>query len=154
MPISHEDKLKLLKKAREARQDFINNKTKLLKNKKQISKPRGDVSNVIAQKHVSSSESNESNESSDEDIIETREKYKIPKDQIVLNRHISEITNDIIENLNRVVSLHTYQVDKGKICHIEVIEDLYHTLITIIELFDKIRFCFLQKAKGYNNRKK
>jgi hypothetical protein len=81
---------------------------------------------------------------------EDQDEVTLLKKQNELNTEIKDIVNYINGSINCLVGLHMRQLDKRKICYIEIVEDFYHSLIDIIKQFDKIRALFLDKSKLYN----
>ena len=151
MPLTRQQRIDLLEKVRLVKQQQQQRQQEQRQQqqlkKKQLKKKKDDIVEIIETDSDIDSDSD-----SEIDIDPTKRIYKIPKEQEELNYQIYKNTKNLMREIKGTISLHIYQVDKGKICNIEVVEDLYHSLIKSIKIYDTIRELFLQKAKHYNNK--
>ena len=75
---------------------------------------------------------------------ETDEKKQLLNDNI--NDQMRKLTEQITKHIETTIYLHLYQVERDKIAHIEVVEDMYHLTIETIKNLDLVRELFLKKA--------
>jgi len=143
MPLTRQQRIDLLEKIR-----LVKKQRQQQRQQRKLKKNKDDIVEIIE----TDSEPSDCDSDSEIDIDLNKRVYKIPKEQEELNYQIYKNTEILMSEIKSTIGTHLYQVDKGKICHIEVVEDLYHTLIKSIKIYDTIRELFLQKAKHYNNR--
>ena len=75
---------------------------------------------------------------------EPDEKKQLLNDNI--NEQMRKLTEQITKHIETTIYLHLYQVERDKIAHIEVVEDMYHLTIETIKNLDLVRELFLKKA--------
>jgi len=147
MTLSKKERINILKKAKEnankARQEA----------KKARAKPKPKYEYDTEDEETEDEEcififENENKNKNEED--EDEDEVTLLKKQNGLNTEIKDIVKYINVSINCLVDLHIRQLDKRKICFIEIVEDFYHSLIDIVKQFDKIRELFLNKSKLYN----
>lgn len=143
MPLTRQQRIDLLEKVR-----LVKKQRQQQRQQRKLKKNKDDIVEIIE----TDSEPSDCDSDSEIDIDLNKRVYKIPKEQEELNYQIYKNTEILMSEIKSTIGTHLYQVDKGKICHFEVVEDLYHTLIKCIKIYDTIRELFLQKAKHYNNK--
>ena len=143
MPLTRQQRIDLLEKVR-----LVKKQRQQQRQQRKLKKNKDDIVEIIE----TDSEPSDCDSDSEIDIDPTKRIYKVPKEQEELNYQIYKNTKNLMREIKGTISLHIYQVDKGKICNIEVVEDLYHSLIKSIKIYDTIRELFLQKAKQYGNK--
>ena len=156
MTLSKQERIDILKKSKEtaikAREKAKKARAiKQFKQELQKSKPKPKYEYETEDEETEDEEcififENENKNKNEED----QDEVTLLKKQNELNTEIKDIVNYINGSINCLVGLHMRQLDKRKICYIEIVEDFYHSLIDIIKQFDKIRELFLNKSKLYN----
>lgn len=158
MTLSKHERINILKKSKEtaikAREEAKKARAiKHFKQELQKSKPKPKYEYETEDEETEDEEcififENENKNKNEED--EDEDEVTLLKKQNGLNTEIKDIVKYINVSINCLVDLHIRQLDKRKICFIEIVEDFYHSLIDIIKQFDKIRALFLDKSKLYN----
>lgn len=156
MALSREERINILKKAREvakkAKEEARKRKNEKQKSKiiKPKPKPKYEYELETEEEDIEDEECLYIFENKNEDEEEDQDEVTLLIKQNELNTEIKDIVKYINVTINSLVELHMRQLDKRKICYIEIVEDFYHSLIDIVKQFDKIRELFLNKSKLYN----
>ena len=161
MTLSKKERINILKKSKEtaikAREEAKKARAiKQFKQELQKSKPKPKYEYETEDEETEDEEcififeNEDKDQDQDEDDDQDEDKVTLLKKQNELNTEIKDIVKYINVSINCLVDLHIRQLDKRKICFIEIVEDFYHSLIDIVKQFDKIRELFLNKSKLYN----